>query len=328
MDGSLDSPALALFNPPVKPALKNRPISQAPRHFISRSLHNLRQGNFALFIVFCGCAVAGPLPCAVIADVSHSCLVIFVRALFGAGYDEAYSADADAAVQKHPSLLSRWGPHSQHALEQQWKKLRGRSGTGTGLWAKIRKEDEGASVASTRVPGHDALHWLRVMEDKALVGFGRRAQDESAREDPARATDAPGPADAAAEGDVVADAVAQAPMAVDPPHGHARPEHDISEDLDEHDVSDEDDLRRAETPVVPVPVPVVRQLEEELAATAPANTPEASPEAQAEAAPAPDADPASPAIAAPQLSPASPEVDPEHDDTDDEPVYHRQEDSK
>ncbi|KZV86226.1 hypothetical protein EXIGLDRAFT_774825 [Exidia glandulosa HHB12029] len=301
MDGTIDSPALALFNPPApKPALKSRPITQAPRHFVSRSLHNLRQGNIALFIVFCGC------------------FVIFVRALFGAGYDEGYSADADAAVQKHPSLLSRWGPHSQRALEQQWKKLRTRDGTGAGLWAKIRKEDEGSASSRIggRAPGHDALHWLRVMEDKALTGLGRRAQH---------------PADVAAEADPVADAVAQAPLAARP-EAPALPEHDISEDLDEHDVHDEEDHHGRENVQ---PAPVLKQHEESAAAPppspasdAPIQTPAASASAAAESASSSTTTASSSSIEAAQVSPSSPELDPEHDDTDDEPVYHKKEETK
>lgn len=296
MDGSnIDSPALALFNPPApKPGLKNRPISHVPKHFITRSVHNLRQGNFALFVVFCGC------------------FVIFVRALFGAGYDEAFSADADAAVAKHPSLLQRWGPHSQHALEQQWKKLRGRGEAGaSGLWAKIRKEDEGATSTHLhqRAPGADALHWLRVMEDKAMVGLGRRPASSSTDAEP----EPTAPADAAVLPG--GQQPAQAAHAVPP-----APEHDISEDLDEHDVPDEDDLRNLKKAAPPAQ-PDARHAEPADARPAAAQSDaHSAPHAAESAAPASSSAQSTAQQAPPPPPPA--EVDPEHDDTGDEPVYH------
>ncbi|EJD52838.1 hypothetical protein AURDEDRAFT_111375 [Auricularia subglabra TFB-10046 SS5] len=297
MDSSnIDSPALALFNPPApKPGLKNRPITHVPKHFVTRSVHNLRQGNFALFVVFCGC------------------FVIFARALFGAGYDEAYSADADAAVAKHPSLLQRWGPHSQHALEQQWKKLRGRGEAGaSGLWAKIRKEDEGATSTHLhqRAPGADALHWLRVMEDKAMVGLGRR-QSASTTEAVPEPT---APADAAVVpgGESPAQAAHVAPPA---------PEHDISEDLDEHDVPDEDDLRNLKKAAPPTQS---SNSESQHAVPPDARPQEAQPESRSEEAHVAESEapPSSSAASAPRQAPPAVEVDPEHDDTGDEPVYH------
>lgn len=321
MESAIDSPAIALFNQPT-----SNPVHRAsPRHFVTRSLRNIRQGNFALLIVFFGSvlrsSVDGPLDsslrCAML-----SCLVIFVRALFGAGYDEGYSAQADAASAKHPSLLARWGSQPQHAIEAQWKKLREKrsESTSAGLWAKIRKEDEGAaSTPSAKVPGEDALHWLRVMEDKALTGLGRKPRP-----------DAP----LAHEHDVAMHEAAdhvQVPVSV--------PEHPITEDLDEHDAHDEDesahshgdahvhphgDAHKGAPPVAP---PVASDDHDHPRAASSPNAPADSPEStNADASPpsSSSSEVAEEATPAPYSPP--PSHDPEHeDDTDDEPVYMRDE---
>lgn len=302
----IDSPALALFNPPPSqkqlPHAKSRPVSlslaHAPRTFVTRSLHNIRHGNAALLIVFV------------------ACLIIFVRALFGAGYDEGSSADADAAVQKHPSLLARWGPQSQHALEQQWRRLRSR-GASSGLWAKIRKEDEHPHPHSTSE--HGPLHWLRAVEDRA---FGWHTSSSSSAA-PEQQPDAP---------------AVQAPVQ----HVHS-PEHDISEDLDAHDAVDEDELHsssasssslvasatEAAPPVqsTSISIPADSDSPREPAAPVPErvlDTPSDDPASSA----APEPQPAAPPAAAEPAYVPPAEVDPEHDDTDDEPVYHRREETK
>jgi hypothetical protein len=305
MESAIDSPAIALFNQPATNSVHRGSL----RHFVTRSLRNLRQGNFALLIVFFGC------------------LVIFMRALFGAGYDEGYSAQADAASAKHPSLLARWGSQPQHAIEAQWKKLREKrsESTSAGLWAKIRKEDEGAaSSPSAKVPGEDALHWLRVMEDKALSGLGRKP-----RPDAPLAHEHGAPMHEAARH-------VQVPVAV--------PEHPISEDLDEHDVHDEDDSAHSHgnKQVHPPPAPHddVHNEAPPVAPVAPSDDHDhprapSSPDAPADASQSSIAD-ASPPLtsssselaeeATPAPSPPPPSHDPEHeDDVDDEPVYMRDE---
>jgi len=133
-----DTPTLALYHissPPPSPHHHHhhrRASTRSPHHFIRRSVYNLKQGNVALFIMFCGC------------------LIIFLRALCGAGYDEALSAHADARIAKHPSLLARWGPQSQRLLEKQWKMLR--SSGGSGLWGKIKRDDARAAEAARLPP--------------------------------------------------------------------------------------------------------------------------------------------------------------------------------
>ena len=161
--------------------------------------------------------------------------------MFGAGYDEAYSAHADAQVQKHPSLLSRWGTHSQEALEEQWRKLR--KSTPQGLWGKIKKEDDGQTTH--HMFGHareDAIHWLHVMEDTALHGFHQQQK-------PAVAGAVPPLAELPME-HVHQEVPAQVVMA----GGEAEtkepvaPEHHISEDLDEHDAPDDSEHRSSASP--------------------------------------------------------------------------------
>jgi len=172
-----DAPTLALYHhsPPSTP--RRRPVSRSPQVFIHRSIQNLKQGNIALFVVFCGC------------------LWVFLRALVGAGYDEGLSADADARIAKHPSLLSRWGPESQHMLEEQWAKLR-RSSDGSGLWKKIKRDD--VRAAQTLTADRPSSDPLQIAEFHIQPPPGET---------------------------------------IEPSHIPA-PEHDISEDLDAHDMPD------------------------------------------------------------------------------------------
>ncbi|KAH7108445.1 hypothetical protein BKA62DRAFT_22797 [Auriculariales sp. MPI-PUGE-AT-0066] len=290
MESAVDSPAIALFNQPGQQHQQHQ-LKSSPSHFIARSLHNIRQGNIALFVVFCGC------------------FIIFSRALFGVGYDEGHSAQADAASAKHPSLLSRWSG-SQHALEEQWNKLRDRgSGDGhAGLWAKIKKEDETSTTARPHVPGADALHWLRVMEDRALEGLGRKR------------------------------------VHIDDQSGQihiALPEHDISEDLDAHDAHDGDDDNDEEEhkvarkfgrpdrdPKPAAPVAVAVAPEDAAAAEQHPSSAEPEPVVTTPSDPAPPA--ASPSPTSQADAPRDTSQSTHHDDTskedpDDEPVYHRDE---
>jgi len=233
-----DATSIAMYNHSPPPVYRAHSIAHAPRHFFQRSFKNLRHGNPTLFVVFCGC------------------LIIFLRALFGAGYDEAYSADADAQIQKHPSILARWGPQSQQMLEQQWKNLR--KSSGQGLLGKIKKEDDGSAHRMFgEHPAEDALHWLRVMEDKAMAGFGRRhaAPDGHAppdHESNAEPIVAPEHVEERAAAPVLPAPIPQVPaVQQEPPQAVVAapdaastvpsvasspvPEHDMSEDLDEHD---------------------------------------------------------------------------------------------
>jgi len=141
-----DAPSLALYDP-VHRRPSRSSIAHAPKHLFLRSVKNLRQGNLALFIVFCGC------------------LIIFLRAIMGVGYDEGLSADADALHQQHPSLLARWGPQSQKMLEEQWARLRRSSGSG--LRGKIQKED-----AAKGRQDDTMVDWLRGAGTDR--GLGRR----------------------------------------------------------------------------------------------------------------------------------------------------------
>jgi hypothetical protein len=283
-----DATSIAMYSHSPPPVYRAHSIAHAPRHFFQRSFKNLRQGNPTLFVVFCGC------------------LIIFLRALFGAGYDEAYSADADAQIQKHPSILARWGPQSQQMLEQQWKNLR--KSSGQGLLGKIKKEDDGSAHRMFgEHPAEDALHWLRVMEDKAMAGFGRRPAvpdghappDHEASAEPivapivapehveerAAAPVVPAPAPLAPlvqqeqeppQAVVAApDAASAAPSVASSP----LPEHDMSEDLDEHDAPTDDIEHRAAAPAGEAALPPQESSSQAAATDAPkpASTVESTP---------------------------------------------------